>query len=658
MGLGKRLARVTRGLSVSRVYLLLSAPAFWLFAFLLVPLFFVFVYGLSYYDDSYKIQLWPLDFSNYADAISIGSGAIVIPLLLRTFGIAALTTVVSLVVGYAMAYYIARLAKEKWRGPLMALVVVPFWVNFLVRIYAVFPFSNKESFIHTGLVGAGLGFLSDWIAWSFQLGEGRMVVFTLMYVWLPFMILPLFASLSKLDPLLLEAAYDLGASRWRAFFTVTLPLTFPAMMVGSILIFITSSGAFIEPEMVGGGSWLMIGNYVQTQFNLIGGLPAASASALFIILVTVLLISIYRKYAEIEQLGETEAESRIFRPILRLIRYLRAKWPAKAPPAPATMPDGNSPAAIVSAPVYRTGFAFRKPGWEKALDVVAEKGGKYILGGATLIMLLLFFVPLIIVAVFSFNNVDSLNHFRGFSLEWWIGSPAREGLFNEEASLKSIGYSILIAGLSSVLAVFFGLLAALAITRYTFRLRGSFRTLMYLGLVIPSLIMGVSLAILIYFLNFYVLAPLSLGYGLGAPAQWDFGLASVVVGHTTFNIPLATLVLMISLREFDRTLEEAAMNLGADEITTFLRVTLPNIMPGIISAVLLGFTFSFDELPVTLFLMGGDVITLPVLIYGLISKRVLTPRVNAAATLVLVLSLIFIILTLRVTKRSGQLFRI
>ena len=100
------------------------------------------------------------------------------------------------------------------------------------------------------------------------------------------------------------------------------------------------------------------------------------------------------------------------------------------------------------------------------------------------------------------------------------------------------------------------------------------------------------------------------------------------------------------------------MNLGADEITTFLKVTLPNIMPGIISAMLLGFTFSFDELPVTLFLYGSGVITVPVYIYGLIAKKIISPRVNAMSTIVLLLSLAFVIVINRMGKRGGQLFRI
>jgi spermidine/putrescine transport system permease protein len=321
------------------------------------------------------------------------------------------------------------------------------------------------------------------------------------------------------------------------------------------------------------------------------------------------------------------------------------------------MPDGGVVSAFGRAAEERREGPIKKAGWEKALDVIAEKGGKYLLGGATYLMFLLFFVPLIVVAIFSFNSEDSLIQFGGVSLEWWIGSQDRDGLFEDETAMLSIWYSVIVALASSLLAVFVGLFAAFAITRYRFRSRGALRTLMYFGLVVPSIIMGISLAVLIRFMNVYLLGPLSLGYGFADPVQWEFGLASVVVGHTTFNIPLATLVLIISYREFDRSLEEAAMNLGADEITTFTRVTLPNIMPGIISAILLGFTFSFDELPVTLFLYGGGVITVPIYIYGLIAKKIVNPRVNAMATIVLLLSLVFVLVINRFSKRGGQLFR-
>src|SRR4030067_120767 len=143
----------------------------------LFPLLFLFVYGFSWYDDMYILHSWPFDGSNYLDAVRVDSEAVVIPLLLRTFGMAVLTTLVSLFLGYVMAYYIARIAKEKWRGLLMGLVVVPFWVSFIVRIYAVFPFTNTEAFVHKWLNSVGLGGVSSLIAGFFHLRPGPKGVF-------------------------------------------------------------------------------------------------------------------------------------------------------------------------------------------------------------------------------------------------------------------------------------------------------------------------------------------------------------------------------------------------------------------------------------------------------------------------------------------------
>jgi len=653
----RRLARLTRGEPVVRRTLILLPPLFWLGLFLIAPLVIVFFYGFATYDDAYVLRLWPFDSGNYLDAVN--PTAVVIPYLLRTFGIAAVTTVVSLFFGYSIAYYIARIAKEKHRGILMALIIVPFWISFIVRVYGLTPFVNESSWFHLALRSNPLGSaFSSFLIGAFGLRTGGLVVFTLMYVWLPFMILPLYSSLSKLDPTLLEAAYDLGASRWRAFFSVTLPLTYPAIVVGSILIFITTCGEFVTPDLVGGRSWYFIGNYIYNQFNLVGGLPQASASAVFIILVTVALISTYRRYAELEE-GQVARKSRVvaaFRQALGWIRRTRM-----APPAPEALPDGSAPGPGEKPRgllgVETTGGVPRA-GWERALDVIAERAGKHLLALVTYGMIVLFFLPLIVVGVFSLNAIDSTDVFQCCSLTSYVGSRDRDGLWQDPVARNSIFYSFAVAFVSSAIATLFGLFAAFAISRYPFRLRSEINTVMYLGLVIPSIVLGISIAVLVKFLNIYLFGPLSMGFGSPAPLELSYSFWTVVIGHTTFNIPLATLVLLISFREFDRTLEEAAMNLGADEITTFLRVTLPNIAPGILSAMLLGFTFSFDELPVTLFLYGQGVITIPVFIWGLISKKIIGTRVNAASTIVLLLSLFLVLLSTRLVKRGGQLFRI
>ena len=186
--------------------------------------------------------------------------------------------------------------------------------------------------------------------------------------------------------------------------------------------------------------------------------------------------------------------------------------------------------------------------------------------------------------------------------------------------------------------------------RYRFGTKRYLNLMLYTGLVIPGIVMGVSILVFITLLNDLYLWPY-------AHVWWETGYLSIIVGHVTFSIPIVIVVLMVSLREFDRSLEEAAMNLGANEWTTFFRVTLPIIKPGIVSAALLSFTFSFDELIVTLFLKGPGIETLPVAMWGALVKKIPSPELNTASTLILAIAIVFTFLAGKVQK-GGTLFRI
>jgi len=635
--------------------------------FLLVPMLLVGIYGFAWVDNqTYMVSFNPPTLSNYASALD--PNWVVLPLLLRTFAVAGLATLASLLIGYAIAYYVARIVKESRRGILMSLIIIPFWVSFVVRIFGLFAFSTPGGFIAVWLHANGLGFIADFMTASLKVPSLQMLIFTLMYTWIPFTILPLFTSLSKIDPLVLEAASDLGASRMRTFLHVTLPLSFPGIVTGSILTFITAVGAFVEPDMVAGADWKLIGNYVYLYFSSPAGLPMGAAASVLIMVSTLIFIMIYTRYAEAEDTGVVK-ESKFWGKVRTLVRPKRPV-PAKLPPpakTPAPKPTPSPSKTLESADggeavVFqeRVGSVPRS-GFEKGWDVFVEKTGKYVLGLITYGVILILFMPLILVAVFSFNSAqDSFGTWSGLSLKWYtgegIGTPQEVlGLFSDPQIMSALSNSVVVGVLSSFFALILGMAAAYAIERFFFRGKDTLKSVMYLGLVIPSIVLGVSIAILIRFLNDFALDPI--GNSLGGDLHWYMGLASIIVGHTTFNIPLATLVLLISFREFDPSLEEAAMNLGADELTTFFKVTIPNIMPGIVSAMLLCFTFSFDELPVTTFLKGQGVETLPVVIYSLIMKKWLTPEINAASTLILVLSIVFVIAANKFQK-GGTLFRI
>jgi putrescine transport system permease protein len=193
-------------------------------------------------------------------------------------GYAAGTAVLCLLLGYPMAYAIAR-APKSWRVTLLMMVILPFWTSFLLRVYAWIGLLKGNGLINNallwlGLIGEPLPLLNN----SFSVFVG------LVYGYLPFMVLPLYASLEKLDPALLEAAADLGCRPWRAFLAVTLPLSLPGVIAGSLLVFIPAVGEFVIPELLGGPDTLMIGKVLWDEFFTNRDWPVASAVAVAMLL--------------------------------------------------------------------------------------------------------------------------------------------------------------------------------------------------------------------------------------------------------------------------------------------------------------------------------------------------------------------------------------
>jgi spermidine/putrescine transport system permease protein len=183
-------------------------------------------------------------------------------LFLKSFGYAALATLLCLAAGYPLALLIAR-SPRKYRDVLVLFVILPFWSNFLIRVYAWMTILGPQSFAMRALNGAlGLAGLEP----VSLLYTPAAVVITLVYVHLPFMVLPLYANLEKHDPALLDAAQDLGAGAWQRFWRVTFPLSLPGVYAGAALVFIPAFGIFAIPDLVGGTGGIMIGNVIKQQF--------------------------------------------------------------------------------------------------------------------------------------------------------------------------------------------------------------------------------------------------------------------------------------------------------------------------------------------------------------------------------------------------------
>ncbi len=212
------------------------------------------------------------------------------PIYLSVLGnsllIAGVTTVLALMLGYPAAYAIAQLPR-RWRTVALVLVVLPFWSNFLIRTYAWIVLLNSEGpinslLVNLGVVGAPLDLLYN---------RGAVVV-GLLYAYLPLMILPVYASIERLDPELREAARNLGASRARTFLDVTLPLTLPGTMIGAIFVFVPSMGNFIVPELLGGGKTVMVGNLIRDQFLTARNWPFGAVLALSVVAFLIILFAI------------------------------------------------------------------------------------------------------------------------------------------------------------------------------------------------------------------------------------------------------------------------------------------------------------------------------------------------------------------------------
>lgn len=222
---------------------------------------------------------WTLSLDNFRRAVD----PLYLDVLGSSLGLAFLATLAALLIGYPTAYAITKLP-ERWRTVALVLVVVPFWTNFLIRMYAWIVLLNTQGIVNDVLVGLGLTEHRFTMLYT----PGAVVV-GLVYAYLPLMVLPLYAAIERVDPEQLEASANLGATRFRTFWSVLLPLTLPGAITGSILVFVPSLGNFVVPELLGGGKTVMVGNLIRDQFLKVQDWPFGAVLAFVVVLALLLL---------------------------------------------------------------------------------------------------------------------------------------------------------------------------------------------------------------------------------------------------------------------------------------------------------------------------------------------------------------------------------
>ena len=286
-------------------------PYLWLLVLFLVP--FLIVLKISFSD--YAISIPPytptldlaegwngiksffadLDFENF---VFLTEDDLYWKAYLSSLKIAILSTLLTLLVGFPIAYGMAR-APEEWRPALMMLVILPFWTSFLIRVYAWMGILANE------------GLLNQFLLWLGVISEPLTIINTniavyigIVYTYLPFMILPVYASLERMDPSLLEAAEDLGCSRMSAFWNITVPLARPGVIAGCFLVFIPAVGEFVIPSLLGGSQTLMIGKVLWEEFFSNRDWPVASAVAIVLLLILIIPIVLFQRQEQLSRDGD------------------------------------------------------------------------------------------------------------------------------------------------------------------------------------------------------------------------------------------------------------------------------------------------------------------------------------------------------------------
>lgn len=281
-------------------------PYVWLILFFLVPFFLIF--KISFASPSLNLPPFTnileflgnnvvhvkLNFGNYWMLLS---DSFYIKALASSIGIASTATLACFMLGYMMAYGLSR-APQKWRPVLLTLVILPFFTSFLIRVYALMSLLSTQGAINTvlmklGLIGAPLPLLDNQYA----------VCFGIVYCYLPFMVLPIYAVLDKIDESLIEAAFDLGCNPWQAFYRVTVPLSLPGIVSGCMLVFIPAIGEFVIPELLGGPDTITIGRTLWWEFFNNRDWPLASAIATIIVIVLIVPVMLIQNH----QLKKQEA---------------------------------------------------------------------------------------------------------------------------------------------------------------------------------------------------------------------------------------------------------------------------------------------------------------------------------------------------------------
>ncbi|MCB1001145.1 MAG: ABC transporter permease subunit [Acidimicrobiales bacterium] len=646
---------------------LLAAPSFvWYGLFFVLPIAVIVIYSFGVKDAS---QLVPVDLSNptlqnYRDVFS----DLFFDVFRGTLEVSIGATALTFLVGFPVAYYLAFRASERWRGLLLAAVIVPSFTSFLIRTLAWRIPLQPAGELSTWLQDIGV------LSGPIEVLYTRTAVFiAIVYNYLGFMVLPLFVALDRIEGALREASKDLGAGRISTFFSVTLPLAGPGIAAGVVLTFIPMCGDYVTATILGGTKGFMVGALIESQFRGSQNWPMGSAMAVLMIVMVLLSLAVLAAiFFALRAIGR-----RAGRPIVDAWR--RRERPQ---PKPSRFPELFSPLlavwtglvlvflfipiVLVVRHSFNGGAAFTL--WSGNYDTVwwgGEPGrlpsGKPMVGlfdfgttGATLLRFLIVMavgiaLPRVWRLVTRRDPHPALRLWAApgaFALAFVLNGLLTDwyaDLFQQAGVGDGLRGSFLAAFGGTVIAVVLGGLSGVALARHPGGWSKIFMVIVFLILVTPEIMDAIALA----------------GWmqRLGGPFTNDigplpFGMLRLWIGQSLYASAVVTLIVRARLSGIDESLEEAAADLGATPRTAFRQITLPLIAPALVAGGLLSFTLCLDNTIISALISGASS-TFPVALISA-TKSEIAPFWGAGAVVLFVVTmaaLAFLAVTLR---RSGD----
>ncbi|MDQ7250663.1 ABC transporter permease subunit [Dongia sedimenti] len=532
---------------------------------------------------------WSFDFGKY---LAVISEPVNFRILANTLKVGVLVTATALAVAYPLAYQMTKVGPRMF-ALVSALVLIPLFTAFLIRTYAWIVILGRQGIVNNALIWLGLidqplTILNTTVA----------VVIGMTHVFVPMAVFTIYSGMVRIDRSMLRAASALGAHPVQAFTRVYLPLTLPSVLSAGVLIFVVAIGFYITPSLLGGPGDTMISQLVVVQMNTMLDFEMGYALSIVLLVITLAILLLAGLVIPLETIWSTGLRSDQASPERIDPARLRQVLLAPLSPVLSAVEDGG----------YRLFRLFAR--------VPVSWLGVY--AGAALVFLV---APLLVIVILSFSASPFVVFPPpGFSLQWW------EKLYAAHDWHSAFLASVKLGVTAALCATLIGTMGAFWLVRTSLKIKRMLFLFALAPLIVPVIVIATSL------------------YVFEARLRILGSFTGLVIGHTLLATPYVLIVMSSAIRNFDRTLERAAAIHGATPLQTLKMVTLPLLFPALVTAALMAFLASFDELLVTIFLIGRQTPTLPLKFWGDIKYQI-DPMLSTASTLIVLMVVVAILAT-------------